>query len=1023
MRLQNPPRLLVFARPSQTEKIPISETHTEPSQIASLPALDLVPAPVPESSLESPTNIVAGTAIPETREQAGPPPGLAEKSSEAAFPAAAAVKSPDMVVPTRTQAIVGQVTDEQDAAIVGANVIVTDVQKKERSSSSDGQGRYAFVGLEPGTYTIRISADSFATYEGQVVTVAPGQQRVVNATLHVALRKEEITVLSANPLIRGAEYGGSNIIIRGEALDALPDGPGGLEMMLRALALRSAGPFGPQILVNGFEDTPLPPKQSIREIRINDNPFSAEYPQLGLGRIEILTKPGTDKLHSQLYFVLGDGSLNSRNPFANNRAPFQSRTYGGDISGPIVSKRATFFVDFTRQQDRSNAVINATILDPVFNITPFGAAVVTPERRRSFGPRLDYQLNAKSTLVARYSDVRTEDLNAGVGGFSLLSRSQGTTAAVQTAQLTESTVLSAKAVSETRFQYVRNRTWQIGNNSAPVISVPGAFTGGGADIGVSYDRESRWELHNFTSWQLGRHIMKAGVQLKYARRTDGSTQNFGGTYTFNGNFAPELNAANQVVSGQGGSPIMIPITGIEAYRRTILFHSLGLSALDIRKLGGGARQFSMTTGQVQAGVGQYEGGIFLQDDWRLHPKFSLNLGLRYERQNNITDDFNFAPRIGFAWSPGAGKQQPKTVLRGGIGVFYNRIADRLVLRARQMNGVNQRQLITSDYTVLDLFPTLPSPNLLTGAAVPQSIVQLDPNLRSPYTAHTSLGIEHQFGRGVSIAATYARVRTVHMLRSQDINAPLPGTYNPQFPGSAVRPFPNAGDIFEYDSDGIFNQNQLLTNLVYRAGKRLTLWTTYTLSDSKSNTDGADTFPANTYDRRTEYGRSSLDARHTVYWGGWITAKGGIDLVPLVLWRSGNPYNITTGLDNNGDSLFMDRPALATDLSRPSVVITRSGTFDLNPMPAQQIIPRNFGVGPSFFIANMRVFKKFPFNERTSMTLSIQGQNIFNHTNSGPPIGNLSSPLFGTSNSAAGDWGFGSTQAGNRRLELGLFFSF
>jgi len=117
-----------------------------------------------------------------------------------------------------------------------------------------------------------------------------------------------------------------------EALDALPDGPGGLEMMLRALALRSAGPFGPPILVNGFEDSPIPPKQSIREIRINDNPFSAEYPQLGLGRVEILTKPGTDKPHGDLFFVFGDAAVYSAEELTE--LGFEPFTFlGGDAAG------------------------------------------------------------------------------------------------------------------------------------------------------------------------------------------------------------------------------------------------------------------------------------------------------------------------------------------------------------------------------------------------------------------------------------------------------------------------------------------------------------------------------------------------------------------------------------------------------------------------------------------------------------------------------------------------------------------
>jgi hypothetical protein len=253
---------------------------------------------------------------------------------------------------------------------------------------------------------------------------------------------------------------------------------------------------------------------------------------------------------------------------------------------------------------------------------------------------------------------------------------------------------------------------------------------------------------------------------------------------------------------------------------------------------------------------------------------------------------------------------------------------------------------------------------------------------------------------------------------------MPGTYDPSFPQRAVRPLGTPGDIFQYESSGVSKQNELLINLVYRANKDLTLWSTYTLSNSMSDTDSPDTFPANSYDLTGEYGRSGLHARNTMYWGGWIRTKGGIELTPLVLWRSQVPFDITTGSDTNGDSLFTDRPAFATDFTRPSVIMTRFGAFDLSPLPGQRIIPRNLGYSPGFFIANLRVGKTIPLGKKgTSLVIAIQGTNIFNHTNPGAPAGTLGSPLFGISNTSAGDWGFGSNQAGNRRLEAGLYVMF
>jgi hypothetical protein len=301
-------------------------------------------------------------------------------------------------------------------------------------------------------------------------------------------------------------------------------------------------------------------------------------------------------------------------------------------------------------------------------------------------------------------------------------------------------------------------------------------------------------------------------------------------------------------------------------------------------------------------------------------------------------------------------------------------------------------------------------------------VQLAPDLKTPYMLHSSVSIERQILPSLSVAGTVSQVRGVHLFRSRNINAPVPGTYNPDFPSRAVRPLGIDADIYQYESTGIFKQRQFMLNLVYRS-KPITLWSTYTLSNAKTDTDQPDTFPSSSYDLRQEFGRAATDARQSWYWGGWVRTYKGIELSPLLVWRTEVPFDIITGRDNNGDSLFNDRPAFATDLRRTSVVATRFGTFDLNPIPGQQIIPRNFGVSPRFFITNLRVSRRFQFNERTGITLGLQGQNIFNRTNPGLPVGNLGSPFFGISNSSASDWGFGSNQAGNRRLGALFVFSF
>ncbi len=811
-------------------------------------------------------------------------------------------------------------------------------------------------------------------------------------------------------------------------------GPGGLAAALRALSIPSTGPNGPQILVDGFSGGRLPNLNNIREIRINQNPYSAEYARLGFGRVEILTKPGTETLQFGTFFNFNDESLNSRNPFAPDRAPFQSRYFGGSVSGPVISKRSSFFVEFDNYHAEENALINATVLNPALQITPFSRTILTPQQHSSFSPRVDFQINKNNSLVARYSYLESEQRNQGVGDFSLLSRAMNNRTTNQTLQLTETSILSPNTINETRFQFVRNSVANRGDNSLPTILVPEAFVGGGAQTGLSSDRVSEFQLQNYTSMSLGSHFLKFGEQFRRVRLSSLSEQDFNGTFTFAGGIAPVLDASNSAVVGANGQPLLAPITGIERYRRTLLFGQQGLAPAEIRALGGGATQFSIAGGDPEASVSQYDLSAFIQDDWRLRSNLSINWGLRYEVQNNIDSRLNFAPRVGFAWTPDAGSKQPKTTVRGGLGLFYDRFGEGYTLAARRYNGLNQRRYVVSDPSVLDLFPNVPTLNALATFVVPQAIRQIASDLSSPYSIQASITVERELPAGFSLAASYIDTRSLHLLRSRNINAPLAAN-------NGAKPFGNAGEIYEYESTGRLNQKQLSINLVSRFRKSMTLWATYVLNKAEDDTDGADSFPAYSYDLSGEYGRSSLDARHSFYLGGWIAAPFGIMLNPLIFVRSGTPFNITIGRDINGDSLYTERPAFATDLSRPSVVLTRYGAFDLNPMPGQTIIPRNYGNGPGYFSANLGMSRTFSFGQENassnhpqknagwlssrhySLTLSLQVENLFNHTNPGLPVGNLSSPLFGLSTTSAGAYGFGNNPGGNRRIELQIFFNF
>lgn len=281
----------------------------------------------------------------------------------------------------------GQVVDQLGGTIVGATIAFTDANSLEKVAITNGEGSYELRGLMPGRYRLRAAAPGFVTTESEVLEVAPGNQNQYNITLGVTIEKAEVTLAGNGAALNTeADNNANAIVLREEDLEAFPDDPEELASTLQALAGPSAGPNGGQLFIDGFTGGRMPPKESIREVRINQNPFSTEYDRLGFGRIEILTKPGTNKIRGQGFYNFSDESLNSRNPFAPTRAPYQMRVFGGNFSGRLIAKRASFFVDFTRREIDDNDSVNAVVLDSALNITPFNQAVLTPNRGMTFSP-------------------------------------------------------------------------------------------------------------------------------------------------------------------------------------------------------------------------------------------------------------------------------------------------------------------------------------------------------------------------------------------------------------------------------------------------------------------------------------------------------------------------------------------------------------------------------------------------------------------------------------------------------------
>ncbi len=543
----------------------------------------------------------------------------------------------------------GQVTDPSGAVVTNARVSAVGPAGQTLSANTSQSGAYEIGGLAPGKYTITAKAKGFAPFSQSEVVVTAGQVEQLNIPLDIQVQEEKVDVQDDSSQVQvSPSNNASAIVLRGADLDALPDDPDELEQDLQALAGPSAGPNGGQIYIDGFTGGQLPSKSSIREIRINQNPFSAEFDKLGYGRIEIFTKPGTDKYHGQLTVQGNSSGLNSRNPFVSQEAPYYSTIYNANIGGPI-NKKASFFFDFQRRNINEVAIVNAIVLDAGLSPTAFNQSVPNPRTRTNIGSRFDYQVSKNNTLTGRYQFFRDTQDNAGIGQFALASTGYNSNSSEHTVQISDSQVLGTKAVNETRFQYVRDNSRQMPLSTDPTINVIGAFTGGGSGSGVQSDHTDHYELQNYTSVALGTHFLKFGGRLRATH-----------DISLSGQFS--VNAASS-----GGVP------------------------------------------RVSAMV--VDAGLYVQDEWRLRPNITLSYGLRFETQNAIHDHADWAPRVAIAWGIDSnGKHSAKTVLRAGYGAFYDRFPEGLVLNANRMNGLTQQQYImaaTAD-TPIAFFPTVPA---------------------------------------------------------------------------------------------------------------------------------------------------------------------------------------------------------------------------------------------------------------------------------------------------------------------------
>ena len=973
----------------------------------------------------------------------------------------------------------GHIADQTGALIPGAKITIESAAGQTvKIATADASGSYTVGGLPAGSYIVHAEFDGFAPFQSQPIAVTAGQVKRVDIAMAVEAEQQSIVVTDESPAVSVEASANANaIVLKDKDLDALSDDPDELSSELSALAGPSAGPNGGQIYIDGFSGGQLPPKSAIREIRINQNPFSAEFDRLGYGRIEILTKPGSDKLHGQ-FFIQGNGSnLNTSSPFATSVPYYNRIQYNGTINGAL-SKNASFFLSVEQRDNHDQQVYNyyPAVLDPVTNTYSLSTDRISgtqenPHNHINVSPRIDLQLGSKDTLTMRYQFYYDSE-SGDIGSQQLPTQSLQSNSTEHTLQVSDSHIINDHMVNETRFEY--RRILQSGSpvNTDPTLIVSGNFTGGGASAQFSNDHQDHFELQNYTTMGLGRHALKFGGWLRDNRDANSSYGNRNGTLVFND--AGYIKALNALAAGQNLNTI-----------GTSSATSDGLSSLTV------------SAGQANFQVNVVDGALFVQDDWKFNPRLTLSGGMRWETQNQIADHNDWAPRVAMAYALDAKHGKPaKTVLRAGFGMFYDRFnVDNVMMATRQGLHSNQVQITSHSPTCLngtsltevDFSGCLPPAPY---APTPQStIVQISPTFHAPYTEQIGASIERQLTKTVTTTATYLHSYGVHQLVTRNANAYLPGTYVVGAETQPTsRPVSALGIVNEFYPEAVFKQNQMILNVNARISPKFSLFGFYNLSFANTNSSSNGRvagYASNSYNLNQDYGRASFVARNMVFLMGNYTGPWQIRFNPFLIANAGRPYNVVSPLDLTGDNYMNGRPSYADasncTADQTQYVQTSYGCLNTIPAAGESLLPMNLGTGPAAVAFNLRVSRSFGIGPKTetagpnpgmgpggpppgggrggpggggpggglgpgglggapggrggpggmfggagtgrkySLNFSAQALNLFNNIDYGTPVGTVGSPNFGRSTSLAG--GPFSNGVAARRIFLQAVFSF
>jgi len=822
----------------------------------------------------------------------------------------------------QTGALKGTAEDWTGAAIAEAHIALKNITTGEESiSATDDEGYFQVDQLSSGHYKLTVDAPGFETWESSI-DVGPKPAHPILVRMKLAQVKQQVTVKAQASSAPSALNNSDYLELDQPWLQHLPMKEGD-PLTIPSLFIEPAvtGATGPQLIVDGVEATSLElPTSAIKEIYVNKSPYSAEFGRPGKGRIEVITRQGSrHHYRGGISFLLRNSALDARNAFAPTRPPMQHSISEAQLSGPL-SKKVAFFVAGRYVYTNHSSVINAATSNGKLdeNFPTRGQDI------HGFG-RLDFKLSQRhqATLSYKYKDKSRR--NQDVGGFNLPLRATDTLDRENEIRFFETATISEGFLNEVRFTYKNQPTSTTSLFNQPAVIVLDAFSTGGAQLSQR-QQEQVSVFQDIATAIKGGHTLRFGAAVRPRYFDAVNASNFGGTFSF-----------SSLAAFADSRPFL----------------------------------FTQNVGNPNVAYHQIEYSSFFQDEAQLRPSLSFSLGVRHEFQSDLTYYRNVAPRASLAFAPG----NRATVIRAGAGFFYDRLLGVIDQQSLLYDGTHILQVVISN-------PSYPAPFTSPSqiqSATP-SVIRIAPGIRTPCLFQSSLSVERKLGKGRNhLTLDYTTVRGSRLYRLRNINAPLPAT--------GLRADPNFINIDQFESSASSRGNMTSATLKTSPHPRFDLIAQYTYSHTIDDTSftlfslpvgnvgGMFSLPADNYDLRGERGRADFDRRHRLNLMAAYRLPFGFRFGTVVVLNSGIPFNITTGLDNNHDTVANDRP--------PGV-------------------NRNTGRGPGFAAVDGHLSKAFhpeKNKHRPRIELGIDAFNVLNNVNYKNYVGTLTSPFFDRANAA------------------------